>query len=108
MANREKILEAILLAPEELLIELNHFMEVYEDVKDYTLIDAFDDAASLAEEYALVDKKMWNLYKQIYVKIGYCIPVDIIKVVSTGKKYWFKMNGIYYDCICGWEQFIKK
>jgi hypothetical protein len=105
MTNREKILNAIENAPKELHNEISYFME---DNEDYCLIDAFDDAAVLAEEYASVDKKIWNAVKEIYIKTGYCVPVDIKKVVSTGKKYWFKMNGVYYDCISSWEQFIKE
>lgn len=50
---------------------------------------------------------MEYIVKQIYIEIRFCVPVDINKIFSTGKKYWFKLNGIYYDCISSWEQFIK-
>lgn len=108
--NKDKLLAIIHNYP-FVMEEVNYFLGVYDDQEDYDIFDAFSDAEELAEEYASVsaDKKTWNEFKEIFIKIGYCIPVDISKVyVSSGKKYWFKYKGIAYDCVSGWEQFINE
>jgi len=96
--NREKLRQEILKHPHPLLMEeMNYFLYQYEDTEEgYDIVDAFDDALDLAEEYN--DRKLLNLMRDILFNCGYIEEVDIEKiVVSSGKKYWFKKNGKYYD-----------
>ena len=101
---KDQIYNVIQSAPKELKNEIDYFINQYFYDPDYTLLDAFNDALMLAEDNN--DKVIFNQCKPILINMGYCEPIDITKVFSTGKKYWFKYNGIYYDVVCSWEKFI--
>lgn len=77
--------------------ELDYFMDL-EHEDEYNICDAFDDAVEILG----VTKEI----KQIYIAIGYAVTVDITKVVSNGKPYWFKLDGKHYDCVSGWTEWI--
>ena len=103
--NKAEVIQTIQSAPKELIDEINFFLDTYSDDPEYNIIDAFDDASSGAEDNH--DIKMFNICKSIYIKIGYCVPVDITHVyVTSGRKYWFKLSGVYYDCVTNWQKFV--
>lgn len=103
MNNREKIIAALQGVTGELKKELDFRMNDIEHEGEYDLADAFDDAIDYSDGHR---PKLFNTIKPILISVGYCIPVDIKRVSSTGRKFWFKKGGIYYDCVCSWEQWI--
>lgn len=113
MNNREKLINRLQDVSEELKKELDHFLngvdhEDFSDEREYDLADAFEDAANLADEYPKESRKLIKEIRQIYKDLGYVEVIDITKVVSTGKPYWWKEGGNHYQCITHWEQWINQ
>ena len=105
MNNKDKILKALAGVSDNLNNEIQYYLDVYSILDaDYTAIDALNDAYDLAVDNN--DRSIINEVHTIYINCGFVVPVDITKVISTGKKYYFRRNSIYYDCVYSWEQFI--
>jgi len=105
--NKADIIKILTDYSGELKEEINYFLEQYSDDPDYNIIDAFNDAFELAQDYDDTDiiKESYLLF----IKIGYAIPVNITNVVTSGgHKYWFRLNKIYYECIDSWQNFRNK
>lgn len=104
MSNRRKLIEAIQNCNARLRAEIHyHFYEVEHEEPEYDMADAFDDAASNIEENM---PELENVLRDFYISIGYVTEVDTTKVISTGKKYWFKRLGKHYECVTHWEEWI--
>lgn len=99
MKHKEKLTEALKNVSEKLRSELDYYMNDVEHEDEYGICDAFDDAVEILG----VNKEI----KQIYIAIGYAVTVDITKVFSTGKRYWFMLDGKHYDCVSGWSEWIE-
>lgn len=108
MNNKEKLIKAIENTHPSLKEEIIYQLEdVEHEDKTYDIADAFEDAMDLIESQK--DKDLFNYLKNLFIEIGYAVPVDISEVlVSGGKKYWFKKNGIYYDAIESWQSWVRK
>lgn len=107
MNNRQRVIEAIGIANAKLRNEIHyHFYEVEHENESYDMADALEDTASLIESEDTPLPKI--LLYDFYIHIGYAVEIDITRVTSTGKKYWFKRFGKHYDPIEGWESWIQK
>ena len=107
MKNRDKLTIALNLAPKKLANELDYFLTCvdHEEIPEYDIVDAFEDAVNLAEDTA--DKKMLKHIRKIYMDIGFVQKVEPARIqVSSGKKYYFKYQGEYYDCKKPWSTWI--
>ena len=104
--NKEKVLGLIPTLSKYSRDEINyHLNDVdHEEIPDYGMIDAFEDAAESLER--MVGRVPADL-KKFYIDLGYCVAVDITKVVSTGKKYWFIYEGQHFQVVDSWENWIK-
>jgi hypothetical protein len=88
------------------MAELDYYLNdvEYDEWDRYDLADAFGDYADL-----VLQGKTTAEVRDIYVSVGYAIPVDISKVqVLSGSKYWFKIGSIHYQCLCGWDDWLNK
>ncbi len=104
--NREKVTAAIKNADAKLVAEINyHLNDVNHEDDNYDIVDAFEDAANLIEDSPI--KELLKPLYRLYIEIGYAVECDITKVtVTSGKRYWFKMDGKHYNPISSWEQWI--
>lgn len=106
MTNKEKLTAALESVPKELQNELSYFLHdiVHED--EYDVTDAFDDVADFAENN---DKRLFKLVQDIYIKVGYVVPIERHQVIWTnGRWYWFIRNGVHYQVEHSWESWISK
>ncbi len=109
MTNKEKVIERLKNISAELQKEIDYYLNDvdHEEIPDYDIVDALDDVANLRmEHYIKIEREIF----QIYIDTGYAIVRDPNTQTfgGRGKKYWFKMKGIEYDPVCGWEDWIKK
>lgn len=80
-----------------------HYEEVEHEDSNYDIADAFEDAADLMES----DLSLFKYLKEIYIEIGYAIPVDVSKIQAVGgPKYWFIKDGQHYECADSWNNWI--
>ena len=119
ISNRQKLLNALSHCNKELFAEIMYQLEDVdhgeedEEEDDYSLnaydiVDAFEDAADLISSEKDW-KHLFKYLKDIYIEIGYAVPVDITKVhVMGGPKYWFIKNGQHYDVEDSWSSWITK
>lgn len=109
MTNREKLIEAIDHCHPLLSTEITYQLEdVDHEDETYDIVSAFEDAAALIESEADW-KYLFKYLKDLYIEIGYAVPVDIKTVhVFGGSKYWFIKNGKHYECIDSWSSWISK
>jgi len=86
------------------LRELRYLIdEVEHDAEDwphgYTLADAFEDFASVVEENGDASQRVRRNIKQIHIALGDAVAMsddEIARTISTGKAYWFMLDGKKY------------
>ena len=109
--NRKEAIEHILEhANEEVMSELEHFREVYEDNKDdlnqegefWDTLNHFEDVLDYYDGCKDCSRKMLKNIKELQIGIGICRELSDWQlknmVVMGGKKYDFILNGQKYDC----------
>lgn len=115
MNNRQKLTAALQNVSPELQQELNCYLheidhdEDFDNGRRYDITDAFDDVVNLRIDETK-NTALWREVKQIYLKLGYAVVRDpnSQSFGGHGKKYWFKDNGIEYDCVESWDNWINK
>ncbi len=117
MSNRNKLIRAIETAHPKLKEEIMYHLENVDHGQDegknldYDIVNAFEDAMDTIEDNDEFKDLIPHL-KNLFIKIGYAIPIskEVFSrtVVTSGKKYWFKRNGIYYDVADSWENWLKQ
>jgi hypothetical protein len=107
MSNREKLITRLSNISDKLKAEVDYYMNdvEHEEIPDYDLANAFEDYVDLV----LQGKTPPIEVRRIYIDIGYAIETDITKVqVNSGSKFWFKHVDKHYQCVSGWEDWVKK
>lgn len=110
ISNRQKLLNALSHCNKELFAEIMYQLEDvdHDEDEEYDLVDAFEDAADLISTEKSW-KHLFKYLKDLYIEIGYAVPVDITKIhVFGGPKYWFIKNGQHYDVVDSWSSWITK
>jgi hypothetical protein len=117
MANRDKLIQAIETSHSKLKEEIMYHLEDVDHGQDegenldYDIVNAFEDAMNTIEDNN--DYKDIQPYlKDLFIKIGYAVPKTREEIdrtiITSGKKYWFKKNGIFYDSVDSWERWINQ
>ena len=86
--------------------ELDYYLNDvdHEEIPDYDITDALNDYETL-----MLEGEPNKELKRLYVDVQYAQEIDIAKVYSTHGnrgKYWFKLDGKYYQCVTNWETWI--
>lgn len=107
MSNRDRLRASIeKLASKEIMAELVERVEIWnedpsmhDDGETFDTVDAFIDLDDRAEEEPWRDLERWC--RTILIDAGYYRPINEAElarvIVTSGKKYSFKLAGVKYD-----------
>lgn len=117
MTNRERLIQRLESASENMKSELDYYMTCENRDYDYDLADAFTDLHSIIEEqYQKSERKLWSEIKQIWIDIGFLkrfkpgyIVTKGIKIQTiSGKRHPIYHRGRKYEIEDSWSVWINQ